>query len=320
MQCEEILTYASIIECHLTPALGVKHHVQLMKEPAARSTSASETHSTADAERPLATLSSAVPQGPIESSSGSHSDDLLAGLFATRGLASLTKGLRRKLRMRRLLSARDADDILQDSLMHVLSRARVVGPDGIRDPLRYLHVTATRTMFDWVRNNARESRLRAAMLSFEGTEDRSGIFESLDYWDPFARGAVRGYVASLPPDLRPVYHQRYEIGRSERDSAAALGISYHTLRRLAAATARRPPGAHGRPGGAAAAEPAVANDGVSCRRVAVRSRHAFSQKRTPGEGSPGLSGRSCVPGAWYGIGLCPQESWFSDKVRGLRDR
>ena len=125
----------------------------------------------------------------------------------------------------RFRSATDIDDIIQDAYIRVL-RSRAEGE--VRSPKALLFVVARNLMLMQFRH--REVRREDALTDFE----LAGIMdESPDVADAVARSQelelLTLAIQSLPERCRQILTLRKIYGLSQKEVAAELGISEHTV-------------------------------------------------------------------------------------------
>jgi RNA polymerase sigma factor (sigma-70 family) len=126
-------------------------------------------------------------------------------------------------------TADDVADLLQEVFARVFAERARLGFDGLRAFAPYLDTIARNLMVDWVRRRGRETPLDIAQLELVADEELAP-----DWADPSTMKLVEAYLAGLPDALRDVHRECYIRGRSQRDAAAALGMSRQQVRTLEA--------------------------------------------------------------------------------------
>ena len=118
-------------------------------------------------------------------------------------------------------------DLVQEVFARAFSERARLAYDGLRPYGPYLLQIARNLLVDRARRSARELPLDDQELerAFEHERD-----EPADWADAGTMAATQAYLATLSPELRDVHEQRFVFGRSQRDAAAALGISRQQLR------------------------------------------------------------------------------------------
>lgn len=125
----------------------------------------------------------------------------------------------------------EARDLVQDVFVRAFSDEARKSYDGGRHYWPYLSTIARHRLVDWARQQGR-------LVTFEQAELEALLGEHAAHpdppiWsDPETVGVAERYLATLTPELRGVYTERYVHARSQMDAAAVLGISRQQLRRL----------------------------------------------------------------------------------------
>jgi RNA polymerase sigma-70 factor (ECF subfamily) len=137
--------------------------------------------------------------------------------------------------VRRYLSRRagpagdDLADVVQEVFIRAFSDGARAQYDGTREYGPFLRVIARNVFIDWVRRSRREIAagsevIETAMNALADEPDSSPGVGAL------AIEAAVEYVRTLGPELKSVYEQRFLGTKTQRQAAAALGISRQTLR------------------------------------------------------------------------------------------
>lgn len=124
----------------------------------------------------------------------------------------------------------DVADLIQETFARAFAERARLAFDGLREFGPYLATIARNLLVDWARRQGRE-----IPVDFDQNELAAAATEAFDDLDaPWADAAtvrvVEEYVSGLPPELADVHRERYVHSRSQRDAAAALGISRQQLR------------------------------------------------------------------------------------------
>jgi RNA polymerase sigma factor (sigma-70 family) len=142
------------------------------------------------------------------------------GLLLARGAAVSAPGLRA-----------DTADLVQEAFVRAFSESSRLAYDGVREYRPLLTAIARNALTDHLRRLGREIDTDAVALeSLMKDTSSEPVEEPADDLQTVAM--VERYVAALAPPEHAVYLQRYVHGRSQRDSADALGISRQQLRTL----------------------------------------------------------------------------------------
>jgi RNA polymerase sigma-70 factor, ECF subfamily len=116
-------------------------------------------------------------------------------------------------------SSADAEDLVQDTLVHVLARPRLVLGDDLAYLLRALH-------------NTLQSRRRTAGRrpeNVELTEDLAGRVRRDDPAGAAEDAEVLAAIAELPPEYRDALVAVDVAGLSYKEAARALGVAEGTV-------------------------------------------------------------------------------------------
>jgi RNA polymerase sigma factor (sigma-70 family) len=129
--------------------------------------------------------------------------------------------------------AEDLPDLVQEVFARAFARAARNAYDGLRDYGPYLVRLAANLLVDRHRKLGREIVLETSEL--EGALEIGApvaVEESVSWLDPELVRHTQAYVTELSDELRAVYQQRFVAGLSQRDAAAALGLTRPRLRKI----------------------------------------------------------------------------------------
>lgn len=118
-------------------------------------------------------------------------------------------------------------DLVQEVFVRAFAVKARRAYDGLRDFGPYLKTVARNCFVDSMRAQGREV-LRNIDEIAEAMEATAEAAEPA--CDPKTQAVVTQYLAHLPPPLRAAYEQRFVLGRSQEESAAAIGVSRRALR------------------------------------------------------------------------------------------
>ena len=147
-------------------------------------------------------------------------------------VATVERQVRLHLRgsgLRALGQTSAVDDAVQEVFARAFSPRPRQAFDGLRDYAPYLMTIARNCIVDGLRARRREV-LRApdelsAQLDESAPSSRAGA--GIDLTE---LGILRAYLEQLPSRLKDIYEQRFTLGRSQQDTAKALGISRRAVR------------------------------------------------------------------------------------------
>jgi RNA polymerase sigma factor (sigma-70 family) len=122
-----------------------------------------------------------------------------------------------------LSHAEELSDLVQETFARAFSGPARAAYDGTRDYRPYLLRICRNLLADVARRSGREIR------GVDGDE-LPGPPTAPAWAEAEQLAMVRDYVAALPPVLRAVYEQRYVLGLSQEQAAAALGVGRQTVR------------------------------------------------------------------------------------------
>jgi len=123
----------------------------------------------------------------------------------------------------------DIADLVQETFARAFGERARLGFDGVREFGPYLATIARNLLVDWARRRGREVPVDVDERWIDAPVE--GASETDAAWTDAATVArVEAYLATLSSELVAVHRERYVLGRSQRDAAAALGISRQQLR------------------------------------------------------------------------------------------
>jgi RNA polymerase sigma-70 factor (ECF subfamily) len=121
-------------------------------------------------------------------------------------------------------------DLVQEVFARAFAPAARDAYDGLRDYTPYLDRIARNLLADRARKKGREVPSDVALLEVAADDEPE---EDEGPWtDPDTVGLVSQYLAALSPELKRVHEARHVRSLSQRDAAAALGLSRQALRTL----------------------------------------------------------------------------------------
>lgn len=121
-------------------------------------------------------------------------------------------------------------DLLQDVFIRAFSSGARNAYDGQRDLGPYLFAIARNCYVDALRAAGREVLKDPAELAIV-VDEAAGFGGQLEMWcDSKTLGVVNAFLGRLPADLKGVYEQRFELGRSQEQASAELGLSRRAIR------------------------------------------------------------------------------------------
>lgn len=125
-------------------------------------------------------------------------------------------------------------DLVQEVFARAFSRAAREAYDGVRDYAPYLVRLAANALIDQHRKLGRE--LVMAEGDLQGALEIGSPADREDsvWLEPELVRQTQSYLAGVGEDLRRIYQQRFVAGLSQRDAAAALGLTRPRLRTLEA--------------------------------------------------------------------------------------
>lgn len=130
--------------------------------------------------------------------------------------------------MRRLHNRQNAQDLAQEVYLRLL---RVEDREVIRDPLAFLYRLAMNLVYEFRLRRRRDPVLFDSQAAEELAESPLGITAG-DLSEPLCtEHQLKRVLAPLPPMLRAVFVLRKRDGMSNREIAAELGISIHTVKK-----------------------------------------------------------------------------------------
>ncbi len=124
-------------------------------------------------------------------------------------------------------AANEVADLVQETFARAFDKRARLAFDGMREYGPYLATIARNLLVDWARRRNREVPSDVGELTLP---EGSDLNDSADWADETTMQRVREYIGSLPEDLAAVHRERYIHCRSQRDAAAALGLSRQQLR------------------------------------------------------------------------------------------
>jgi RNA polymerase sigma factor (sigma-70 family) len=118
-------------------------------------------------------------------------------------------------------------DLLQEVFVRAFSPSARRAYDGLRDFEPYLMTIARNCFFDVLRASGRELPKHPEELALLIDAD---MLEPESWCDPKVLAVLTGYLRDLAPALVGVYQQRFELGRSQAETSATLGLSRGEIR------------------------------------------------------------------------------------------
>jgi RNA polymerase sigma factor (sigma-70 family) len=129
------------------------------------------------------------------------------------------------------VNPQDFLDVTHEVFLKAFSPAARAGYDGVRPFEPYLLMIARNTMIDWFRRRGATVSLSADLLArLPGGDPEPDDRPPWEHPDTVA--ALEQYLAELPPELAAVHRHRYQAGRSQEETAAAMGLTRQSLRTL----------------------------------------------------------------------------------------
>ena len=124
----------------------------------------------------------------------------------------------------------ERDDLVQEVFSRAFApRARLsFDPSRVYGP--YLLAISRHALVDWHRANRQRRRLDGSLWEVMSLTESSQSVVARDDLDP--EKVIEAYVDTLDRRLQEVFDQMVVHGRSQRDTAAALGLSRQNVRTL----------------------------------------------------------------------------------------
>jgi RNA polymerase sigma factor (sigma-70 family) len=118
-------------------------------------------------------------------------------------------------------------DLVQEVFVRAFTASARRAYDGLRDFGPYLMTVARNCFVDTLRARGREVLRNVEELvdALDGS-----VEEPQPTCDPKTQAVVTQYLRDLPDPLRAVYEQRFVLGNSQEESAAAVGLSRRSFR------------------------------------------------------------------------------------------
>jgi len=139
------------------------------------------------------------------------------------------------------LGSDDVDDLLQDVFVRLLSTGAMPRLQSGHSPLPYLARAARNLAIDELRRRRREQQALALSSASAASNSALGLAEA-DASEVSPQREREGheerlerlgvYVAALPAELAAVYHARFVLGLSQRETASELALSRRRVRTL----------------------------------------------------------------------------------------
>lgn len=123
----------------------------------------------------------------------------------------------------------DIADLVQETFVRAFAERARLGFDGVREYGPYLVTIARNLLVDWARRRGRELPVDSLDSWIAQSTEREPEVDA-PWSDPDTVKRVEQYLAALPRELADVHRERYVRAQSQRDAAAALGISRQQLR------------------------------------------------------------------------------------------
>ncbi|HLV67440.1 MAG TPA: sigma-70 family RNA polymerase sigma factor, partial [Polyangiaceae bacterium] len=144
-----------------------------------------------------------------------------------RGVDGYLRALARAARCPELAQPSAVADSLQEVFVRAFSPAARANYDSQRPYRAYLHKIAKNCFLDQVRARRRANDYEIVSLP---DPEASVTPEPDQTVDPRVNLVLATYLASLPPELKGVYEQRFVLGKSQEHACAVLGITRRRLR------------------------------------------------------------------------------------------
>jgi RNA polymerase sigma-70 factor (ECF subfamily) len=126
------------------------------------------------------------------------------------------------------VTASEVGDVVQEVFARAFRESARNAYDGLRDYTPYLSTITRNTVIDWARRRGASVERLVEDLGDPPADDPA----PLAWADDAAMQVVESYLAGLTEELRAVHEQRYVLGRSQNEAAAALGTTRQRLRTI----------------------------------------------------------------------------------------
>ena len=123
----------------------------------------------------------------------------------------------------------DIADVVQETFARAFADDTRRRFDGLREYGPFLWSIARHALADWWRRSGHTLPVPDIEALVERTEDAPPTSDTIEA--PLA-AAVEEYLTGLTPEMAALHRELYVHGRSQREAAAALGISRQSLRTL----------------------------------------------------------------------------------------
>jgi RNA polymerase sigma factor (sigma-70 family) len=123
-------------------------------------------------------------------------------------------------------------DLVQEVFTKALSPEARRTYDGLRPYGPYVFAIARNVLADWQRRSGREVPTDGTSLEASLEAMPPAVDDVHAYADQGTVDIVERFVRGLPADLRALHEHRFVRGLSQRDAAAALGLSRQNVRTI----------------------------------------------------------------------------------------
>jgi RNA polymerase sigma factor (sigma-70 family) len=132
----------------------------------------------------------------------------------------------------------DVADLVQETFLRAFAEDTRLRYDGLRDYAPYLAAIARNLLVDRARARKRHREALVPEIEVQAAADPPPTSDEDDeersWLDDDATRVVKAYLKTLDPPLRALHRERYLKGRSQRETAAKLGLSRQAVRTMEA--------------------------------------------------------------------------------------